>query len=125
MYKLLAYRVSLKGRHQIFENLKVLKILWPTIVFFTIVAPIGVMLAVSYNITFEQQSPGGLFFLTYNPAFIMIFLYLLKNRLKPRKVIPYSIHTDHLPVISAMGQRLPTSCSTDAYFKDLQKQWNS
>lgn len=64
-------------------------------------------------------------FKTYNPAFILIFLYLLKDRLKSRKTIPYSNYTDHIPVISAMGQRLPTSFSTDVYFKDLQKQWNS
>uniref|UniRef100_A0AC34EZZ7 Uncharacterized protein n=1 Tax=Panagrolaimus sp. ES5 TaxID=591445 RepID=A0AC34EZZ7_9BILA len=67
MYKLLAYQVTLQQRHQIVENIKVLKILWPTILVFSIISPIGPAATVIFTlVTNGGVGPIGLFHVVLN-----------------------------------------------------------
>uniref|UniRef100_A0AC35GW32 G protein-coupled receptor n=1 Tax=Panagrolaimus sp. PS1159 TaxID=55785 RepID=A0AC35GW32_9BILA len=123
MYNLLAYRVSLRQRYQIVENIKILVILWPKIVIFTVVGPLGVIAAATYNFSTGGVAPTCLFLITYNLAFILILMYKMKNIVKIKSRI-VSIGEKKSQVISPLGQKLPIYVTTDTYFVSLQQQWN-
>uniref|UniRef100_A0AC35GRK5 Gustatory receptor n=1 Tax=Panagrolaimus sp. PS1159 TaxID=55785 RepID=A0AC35GRK5_9BILA len=122
MYDLLAYRVTLKTRYQVVENVKVLRYFAPTIVLFTVIPPIGVFSTLMYTFITNGVAPSSLFLLTYNPAYALILLYHIMIILKSKRIQPFSMQTN-IAVISSLGKSLPTIQTTEGYFKDLRQQW--
>uniref|UniRef100_A0AC34F043 G protein-coupled receptor n=1 Tax=Panagrolaimus sp. ES5 TaxID=591445 RepID=A0AC34F043_9BILA len=125
MYKLLAYQITLQQRHQIVENIKVLSTLWPTILVFSVIAPIGP--AATWLIAFTTNTVGsvGMFHITYNVTPIIMAFFCKYHKQKSSEVFPTdSVAKEMHLVKSPFGASLPTHVSQEIYFNDLRNQWN-
>uniref|UniRef100_A0AC35FWW4 Uncharacterized protein n=1 Tax=Panagrolaimus sp. PS1159 TaxID=55785 RepID=A0AC35FWW4_9BILA len=125
MYKLLAYQVTLQQRHQIVENIKVLKILLPEILVFSLVSPIGPAETLIQYVLTKTTGPISMFFTTYNLTAIIMTVYYIFGNYKRTRISPLTNISKYGKLIaSPLGTGLPTYMSQDKYFKDLQNQWN-
>uniref|UniRef100_A0A914P8J7 Uncharacterized protein n=1 Tax=Panagrolaimus davidi TaxID=227884 RepID=A0A914P8J7_9BILA len=126
MYKLLAYQITLQQRHQIVENIKVLSTLWPTILVYSVIAPIGPAATWINTQTTNNLGSIGLFHITYNlTPIIMAFYFKYFNEKKRTEVFPSdSVAKERQLVKSPFGASLPTHVSQEIYFNDLKNQWN-
>uniref|UniRef100_A0AC34F0L2 Uncharacterized protein n=1 Tax=Panagrolaimus sp. ES5 TaxID=591445 RepID=A0AC34F0L2_9BILA len=124
MYKLLAYQVTLQQRHQIVENIKVLKILWPSILVFSIISPIGPAETLIQYVFTKTTGPIGMFFTTYNLTAIIMTGLIVYGNYKRTRIFPFAkTPKQEQLVVSPLGAGLPTHMSQDKYFKDLRNQW--
>uniref|UniRef100_A0AC35FX87 Uncharacterized protein n=1 Tax=Panagrolaimus sp. PS1159 TaxID=55785 RepID=A0AC35FX87_9BILA len=125
MYKRLAYQCSLQQRHQIVENIKILSVLWPTILVFSVISPIGPAATLIFTLITNNVGSIGLFHITYNIAPIIMAFYCKFSSVRKNEIFPSEsvIKENHL-VISPLGTALPTHVSQENYFKDLRNQWN-
>uniref|UniRef100_A0A914QHK4 Uncharacterized protein n=1 Tax=Panagrolaimus davidi TaxID=227884 RepID=A0A914QHK4_9BILA len=120
MYRFTAYRISLRKRHQIFENVKVLSFLFPSILIHTILSPLGSIIIMIGGINLQKELPISFFHVFYNLPLLLICIWHI--RLTKRLSSNVGAVTS---VKDAMGQALPTAQTTEQYFKDLQQQWNT
>uniref|UniRef100_A0AC35EQY6 Uncharacterized protein n=1 Tax=Panagrolaimus sp. PS1159 TaxID=55785 RepID=A0AC35EQY6_9BILA len=119
---MLVYRVTLKRRYQIFVNLKVLKYLWPSIVMFSIIAPLGPIVAAIYTLlTPYKLAPLAVFHLFYLIAFLAIMSYRLYSE---RKTAIKTENASSSKLVSPWGKSMPANVSVDKYFDGLNEQWN-
>uniref|UniRef100_A0AC35G0Q6 Uncharacterized protein n=1 Tax=Panagrolaimus sp. PS1159 TaxID=55785 RepID=A0AC35G0Q6_9BILA len=124
LYKLLAYRVTLKRRYQILENIKVLSFLWPTILLFSTVAPIGIILTIIYTAIFKTAAPTSLFLIMYNVAFTLAIAVRIRENLKRQSAFATTENRNEKKIVkSPFGRILPTSVSPENYFNGLRQQW--
>uniref|UniRef100_A0A914QNN6 Uncharacterized protein n=1 Tax=Panagrolaimus davidi TaxID=227884 RepID=A0A914QNN6_9BILA len=117
MYKIKAYRASLKHRHQILENVKVLKYLFPTIFIHTLVSPLGSIIAIVDSIVDFMDFTPATMFIFYNLAILLICIRHIFVQQSNSKTTNVTV------VKNALGKSLPKMFTTDNYFQDLQHQW--
>lgn len=128
---------------QILENIKVLKFLWPILLIFATISPIGFILTLLHN--FIQQSVAPICFYlivsikftvcyianvsfcfkSYHISFILILLYRIRSNSKnSTSQCIFQSQKRIMPIISPLGQSLPIYTTSESYFENLHKQWN-
>uniref|UniRef100_A0AC35F2T9 Uncharacterized protein n=1 Tax=Panagrolaimus sp. PS1159 TaxID=55785 RepID=A0AC35F2T9_9BILA len=120
LFKASAYRVSLEGRHQMVENVKVLKFMFPFILIYAIIAPFGALTTI-IGFTYNLNIPYCFFHIFNNLPHLIIcirFSFVNSRKLNTSKIMAISV------VENAMGKHLPVTQDSDKYFLSLQKQWN-
>uniref|UniRef100_A0A914QGM0 Uncharacterized protein n=1 Tax=Panagrolaimus davidi TaxID=227884 RepID=A0A914QGM0_9BILA len=117
MYKVTAYKVTLKKRHQIVENVKVLAFAFPSILIYTLLAPMGAIITIiAMSLKFSSLPPSIGHIFSNLPHIIICIRLILINR-KSEKHGPVKV------VKNALGKSLPVVLTNDKYFKDLKQQW--
>uniref|UniRef100_A0AC35F7Z3 Uncharacterized protein n=1 Tax=Panagrolaimus sp. PS1159 TaxID=55785 RepID=A0AC35F7Z3_9BILA len=119
MYKITAYRITLRQRYQILENIKVLRCLFPAILLHTLISPLGsIILIINSFYPFIKISAATMY-IFYNLALLLIclrhFYIFYKN--------DENQEDETSTVENALGKRIPTSFSSEHYFKNLQQHW--
>uniref|UniRef100_A0AC35FK62 Uncharacterized protein n=1 Tax=Panagrolaimus sp. PS1159 TaxID=55785 RepID=A0AC35FK62_9BILA len=127
----LAYKVDLKQRFQIVENIKTLKYVRPYLVISSIIAPFGpITVAIIYFCT-GHCSPLSVFYTFYNLSYFMCsFFFLFQSWkiewiIRTKKLQISSISFECTTVKNVFGKRIPAECSTEEYFMNLKKFWDS
>uniref|UniRef100_A0AC35GRC2 Uncharacterized protein n=1 Tax=Panagrolaimus sp. PS1159 TaxID=55785 RepID=A0AC35GRC2_9BILA len=122
LYKLLAYRITLKKRQQIVENVKVIKFLWPTIFIFALFAPIGPLVSMIYKIITDKNAPIVFSQLSYNFSFLLMMGFRVYKSFKKQRSTE-SPEKFMVVVKNPFGKEIPTNVETEIYFKQLNEQW--
>uniref|UniRef100_A0AC35FGZ3 Uncharacterized protein n=1 Tax=Panagrolaimus sp. PS1159 TaxID=55785 RepID=A0AC35FGZ3_9BILA len=120
MYKITAYRVTLKKRHQIMENVKVLSFLFTPILIFTFLAPIGPLITI-IGVTYKLPAmPYCILHIFYNlPVGIIFLRQILTKKCK----YVNSMIKNEVTVKNAMEKNITVKSETETYFQKLNLQW--
>uniref|UniRef100_A0AC35F8N1 Uncharacterized protein n=1 Tax=Panagrolaimus sp. PS1159 TaxID=55785 RepID=A0AC35F8N1_9BILA len=121
MYKLFAYQINLQSRHQIFENIKVLKFIFPPILIYTILAPSGSALRLTTPQEFYNNVPYCSYLIFYNLGFLLI---MIQQIFENRENTVFAKSATVATVTNAFGKQLPAVLTNDRYFQDLKQQWH-
>uniref|UniRef100_A0AC35G919 G protein-coupled receptor n=1 Tax=Panagrolaimus sp. PS1159 TaxID=55785 RepID=A0AC35G919_9BILA len=121
MFKVTAYRVTLKRRHEIMRNVKVMSYMFPPILIHTFIAPIGSLISI---IGFFHQLPVipyCVFHMFYNLPQLIIMLRHIFLSIRRRNT---QIANTETLVKTVFGKGLPAKFTTELYFISLKRQWN-
>uniref|UniRef100_A0AC35FJT6 Uncharacterized protein n=1 Tax=Panagrolaimus sp. PS1159 TaxID=55785 RepID=A0AC35FJT6_9BILA len=101
------------------ENVKVLKFVFPLILIFTIIAPIGSFLTI-ISFTYNLNIPYCIFHIFNNAPHLLICIryWIINSRKGERSAV-----SDISKIKNVMGKVIPLTNGFDDYFNNLQQSW--